>query len=117
MTASIDKEQRQQATVPPRQPADRSTAISLLIRGVKTFAVTTAVAGAASLGVAFALGEWRTALAGSTLVILSVVASSVWIVNALLADREDFYRRGQADGWYRGWRGQVPTVDDPLLRR
>jgi hypothetical protein len=47
---------------------------------------------------------------------LAGMASVVLCVHAMLADRQEYYRRGQLDGWMRGWRGQEPDVDDPLLR-
>lgn len=48
--------------------------------------------------------------------VLSGLAAAIVVINRMLADRQEHYRRGQLDGWMRGWRGQEPEVDDPLLR-
>ncbi|WP_433368288.1 hypothetical protein ACQPZX_41275 [Actinoplanes sp. CA-142083] len=116
MTASTDNDRRQASdTVTPsiEQPCGHHP----VMPAVKLFAGVTAVAGAGCLAAAFSVAEWRIALAGSTLVVLSAVASALWIADGLLADRHAFYRRGKVDGWYEGWRGQPPATDDPLLRR
>jgi hypothetical protein len=115
MSLSIDHDRRTRALRPDQD--DDQFSGSKLIGIIRVGAVLTALAGIGCLAAAFALNEWRTALAGSTLVIVAVVAGSVCTVNALIADRQEFYRRGKLDGWMQGWRGQEPTADDPLLRR
>lgn len=116
MTASIDNSQdlRLHARAAEREPA---STVTKLIRGVQVVAGGTALAGVGALTGAFVENEWRVAVVGYSLLLLSAVAGSVLVINALLADRNVFYQRGKADGYYEGWRGMPPTVDDPLLRR
>lgn len=87
-----------------------------LLRGVRIFTVVTAMAGVGCLATAFSLNEWRTAMVGSTLTVVSAIGASLWCASTLLADRRTFYQRGHLEGWMRGWRGQEPEVKDPLLR-
>ena len=117
MTASID--QKRHAAHPPEAAPDSDMRKpNRLIRGVRAFVALTALAGVVCLSVAFTLAEWRTALAGCTLVIVSAIASVVWAMDCLLADREAFFFLGELDGWMRGWRGQEPRgASERLLRR
>jgi hypothetical protein len=98
-------------------PSDiEPTCAATVIRYVKAFAATTGAGSLVCLTVAVMRDEWRIALIGSTLAVLAAVAAGVLTVNALLADRQEFYRRGQLEGWHRGWNGQLPETDDPLLK-
>lgn len=118
MTISIDRATRERAKVPPSDhhkaladPRDR------LICGVRIFAAVTTAAG-------IALGIWDLAGDGSVHLVMPSVgcfvlagqATTILLVHSLLASHQEFYRRGQLDGWMKGWRGQQPDVDDPLLR-
>ena len=87
-----------------------------LVLAVRCFVgVMTFIAGGFLIA-AFTFADWRSALAAATFFILAVLGGVVLTIDALLADRHEFYRRGQLDGWMRGWRGQEPEVDDPLMR-
>ncbi|GAB1642503.1 hypothetical protein [Krasilnikovia sp. MM14-A1259] len=57
----------------------------------------------------------RYAIYGILLVAMASLAAGVLAVERMLAEREQFYRRGHLVGWMRGWRGQEPLNDDPLL--
>lgn len=114
MSLSINPGRRLRALRPVS--ADDPPVRARLVTYARILALAAALAGVACLAAAFALDEWRTALIGSTLVIVAVVAGAVCTINALIADRHEFYRRGKLDGWMEGWRGQEPTADDPLLR-
>lgn len=59
---------------------------------------------------------WRWALVGFAVVLIGGMGGAVWAVHHLMADRGEFWRRGQASGYHLGWRGLPPDVDDPLLR-
>jgi hypothetical protein len=113
---SIEEERQEPAAEPPRRLPGSPTP-ERLIRAVIATAAASGLAGAVCVSVAFTLGEWRTGLTGATLIIISAMAGAVLICDRLMADRQEFYRRGQLDGWMRGWRGQEPTVDDPLWKR
>ncbi len=114
MSTEIDIERRQRALQPSTQ--DNTPRPGRLVQAVRLLVCVTATAGVGCLVAAFCLDEWRTALAGSTLLVISAIAGAVWVINGLLAERNRFYQRGFLDGWMRGWRGQEPSTDDPLLR-
>lgn len=116
MSLNISEERRLRALQPPEQTDSDQRRPHWMMRGVALTASATALGGIACLAAAFALREWRTALAGSTLLIIAAIAGAVLVLNQLLADRNEFYRRGQLDGWYRHYRGLPPEVDDPLWR-
>lgn len=116
MTTSIDRDRRKRATEPPAPDADQTELPNRLFRIIRVSAIVTALAGVSCLTAAFAENEWRIALVGSTLIIVSAVACAMWAANAIMADRHEFYQRGKADGWMEGWRGQPPTTNDPLMR-
>jgi hypothetical protein len=116
MTQSIDRATREKAASPPVSESvtgDRTR----LILGIRVFAAGALVAGI-GLGVADLASEGHVHLVipSATCFVLAALAATILIVNSLLADRQEFYRRGQLDGWMRGWRGQEPETDDPLLR-
>lgn len=108
---------RRQRPTDVEHPAPDAGRPHRLIRVVQVFAVTAAVAGASCLTVSWCLDHVRAAIVGAALLVLSGVAAAVWVADALVADRNAFYVRGKADGWYEGWRGQLPTDTDPLLPR
>jgi hypothetical protein len=115
MTQSIDAGTRARALTPP---GSESVTIGHgpLIIGVRIFTAVTTFTATGFLIAAFTFAGWRSALAAATFSILSIMSGVVLVIDALLADRREFYQRGQLDGWMRGWRGQEPEVDDPLLR-
>lgn len=55
-------------------------------------------------------------IGAATFAVLGLLGGVVIAIDMLMADRRDFYQRGQLEGWYRGYRMQSPEVDDPLLR-
>ncbi|BEL07782.1 hypothetical protein Q0Z83_059730 [Actinoplanes sichuanensis] len=117
MTIHIGEDRRLRALQPSGEMSESAHGPRWLIRGVAGFCAVTALSGVGSSAWAFAHHEWRLALVGSTLLIMSVIAGSVLVGNQLLADRQEFYRRGELNGWMRGWRGQEPEAGDPLLRQ
>jgi len=58
----------------------------------------------------------HTTIAAATAVILAVAGGSLLVAESMLASRQEFYQRGQLDGWIKGWSGQPTDVTDPLLR-
>lgn len=116
MTQSIDRATREKAATPPGSepvtPEPRT-----MIAAVAGVAALTAIAGVA-LGVADLAGHGNVHLVvpAMTCFVLAGLSSAVLAIHHMLADRQEFYRRGQLDGWMKGWRGQEPDVDDPLLR-
>jgi hypothetical protein len=117
MTISIDRATRERAKVPPSNHKPLAAPRDRLICGVRIFAAIAVAAGVA-------LGAWDLAGDGGVHLIMPSVgcfvlasqATTILIVHSLLASHQEFYRRGQLDGWMKGWRGQQPDVDDPLLR-
>lgn len=119
MTSSIHDSQdlRPKTPAAPGLDADGRPTRSPIVRGVQIFTSVTALAGVGSLTFAFSHNEWRMGVVGMTFTIIACIGGAVLCVEALLADRNAFYNRGEADGHYKGWRGLPPGVDDPLLRR
>jgi hypothetical protein len=118
VTISIDDQQRQRASQSPADHPGRGwPRHEVIVWGARGFAVLTTLAGAI-LAVADLAGDASVHLIApaATSFMLAGMASVVLCVHAMLADRQEYYRRGQLDGWMRGWRGQEPDVDDPLLR-
>lgn len=117
MTTSIDHDTQDLEAPRASRAQGRSRRPGALITAVRCFTVAAALAGT-GLTVADLAGDGAVHLvaAAATSFLLSGMAGGVWIVHAMLADRQEFYRRGQLDGWMKGWRGQPPDVDDPLLR-
>ncbi len=87
-----------------------------MIFWVKLYTAITGGSAVVLLTIAFLLGRWHIALAGTTVALLAGAGGVVLCIHAMLADRHEFWRRGQLDGWMRGWRGLEPEVDDPLSR-
>jgi hypothetical protein len=115
MTQSIDERHRKQAAH-PASAGEPGPAVSQLVRWIRIFTGTTLGAGLVVFTWALAHDLWRLAVVGMVLVFLAAVSAGVWTVHLLLADRNEFYRRGLLEGWRQGWNGQPPDVDDPLLR-
>lgn len=114
---STQAQESQQRTTQPG--ADDPTALPrhrAVMRYVMAYTILTSLGAVATLALAVYLGQWRVALTGSTLAILAAIGGGVLCLNLVIADRQEFYRRGVLDGWMRGWRGQPPDIDDPLTR-
>jgi len=114
VSLSIQPDRRHRASTPNHE--DQPERGFRLITIVRILAIVTAVVGVGGLVAAFCLNEWRTAVVGGALLVVAVMAAAVCVIDALLADRGEFYRRGKLDGWMEGWRGQEPSADDPLLK-
>lgn len=113
MTLSTDPDtQAPSAATPPRS----GDAPLRLMRWVMAHTILAGAGAVGCLAISLITGDWHAALAGATLLILSTQGGAVLMINAMVCDRQEFYRRGQLDGWYRGYRMQVPEVDDPLFR-
>lgn len=89
-----------------------------LINGIRIFTAVMLLAG-------FSMAVWslaegsaslHLALGGATFFVLAGMGGVVLSLQAILAERQEFYRRGHLDGWMRGWRGQEPGGDDPILK-
>jgi hypothetical protein len=116
VTQSIDARTRAKATTPPESESDIISR-SRLVVGVRVFTGATTTAGLGMLLHVFTYTDWRSGLAAATFFILAVLGGSILTIDALLAERREFYQRGQLDGWMQCLHGQPPEVDDPLLRR
>lgn len=116
MTLSIGAERRERARQPRGDDPGEKHRSKRLLRGIQIFTAVTALGAVGSLTTAFCLDDWRTAVAGGVLAVMSTAAGALWCLHNMLADREEFYRRGQLDGWFRGWHGQEPDAGDPLLK-
>lgn len=115
MTLSIDRDTRQRALTKAAAGPDMIGRMRL-VAGIRWFTVTTSGAAVGCLVACFTHGGVHIMIAAATLCVVSSISGALWCGHALLADRLDFYQRGQLDGWIRGWRGQEPEVDDPLIR-
>lgn len=117
MTADIGEQQRMRALRAPAPGAGQPTRHGRLVVGITCFGVTAIITGlvlvaedlTSSRGMHFAVYA-------AACFILAGLAGGLICTNAILADRQEFYQRGQLDGWYRGYRMQPPDVDDPLLK-
>lgn len=59
----------------------------------------------------------RFAIYATLLLAIAALAGAVLAIARMFAEREQFYLRGHLIGWMRGWNGQEPLTDDPLLHR
>lgn len=115
MTQSIDRSTRERAVQAP-VPETVTRRHRPLTIGVGCFTVV-ATTGGTICGVATLTGaSWRIAIMGATLLMLAGLGAVVLCVQNMIADRQDFYRRGHLDGWMRGWRGQEPGGEDPTFK-
>lgn len=118
MTIEIQRERQQRALRPDRDDSPGQPAGPRRIRTAIRF--STAVAGPGGIVLAAvdlaSAADMRLLIAGVALVIVAALGAAVLCIDALLTDRGEFYRRGQLDGWMKGWRGQEPDAEDPLLK-
>jgi hypothetical protein len=117
MTTSIDRDAREHAVRTPEAADSDPGRSAMIMRGVRVF---TAMAGAASIAlvaVGIAQPSIHTSVAAAAALLLAAAGGSLLVAESMLADRQEFYRRGQLEGWRRGWNGEPPEVDDPLLRQ
>jgi hypothetical protein len=118
MSTSISNEQRLRALHrgDPEEPTKRSRRASM-VHWVMAAAILAGVSGVILVTIEMATPAYlNLASYIAACFILSGLAGVVLCVNWMLADRQAFYQRGKVDGFYQGWHGQLPDVDDPLLR-
>lgn len=116
MTQSIHRETRERALQGPmNEPAEPKRDWQVI--GVRVFTGANALAGV-GLAATDLAGDGGIHLVGPAAMcfILATIGAAVLILLSQISDRQEFYRRGQLDGWYRGYRMQPPEVDDPLIR-
>jgi hypothetical protein len=117
MTIEIDRERKARALEPPQAAQGLRIRRCTLLWSIGIFGAVAMVAGLILAGLDFAEPRGlHYAVYAASCFVLSGLAGGLICINAILADRREFYRRGQLDGWMKGWRGQEPEVDDPLLR-
>jgi hypothetical protein len=116
MTQSIDRDTQGRALVAPESDTVPEGRLALIV-GIRIFAGLAALTGVGLTVADLTGGDGAHLIAAScTSFILAGLAGAILSVDAILADRQEFYRRGELTGWIRGWRGQEPEVSDPLLR-
>jgi hypothetical protein len=115
MTQHITAETRAKATTPPHSKSDMPSR-SKLVTGVRVFTGANAALGLVFLLHVFTYTDWRSALASATFFILAVLGGGILVIDALLGERREHYRRGHLEGWMKCLHGEPPEVDDPLLR-
>lgn len=116
MTAEIT-EQRRLRALHTSAPDGQSTRHSRLVVGITSFGVGAAVTGL--ILVAEDLTDragFHFAVYAAACFVLAGLAGALLAVRAMLADCQEFYRRGQLEGWNRGWNGLPPEKHDPLLK-
>lgn len=115
MTQSISRRTRERA-IRGRGAEPVTAGRDRTIIGVRLFTAVALTAGI-GLGVTDLAGHGQIHLVGASLTcfILAGISAALLILLMTLADAGEFYRQGQLNGWMRGWRGQEPEVDDPLL--
>lgn len=108
----------EQVRTPLAPPAERrpTTRLRRLIIGVTVFGVVAGLGGLVLAGLDIVLADAHLAVYAAACFVLAGLASALLVLKAMLADCQEFYQRGQLDGWYRGYRMQPPDVDNPLLR-
>lgn len=117
MTADISEQQRMRA-LRTSGPDSRPTRHSRLVVSITCFGVGATVTGL--ILVAEDLTDttgFHFAVYAAACFVLAGLSGTLLVLRAMLADCQEFYRRGQLDGWMKGWRGQQPEVDDPLIKR
>lgn len=115
MTQSIERGTQRRAGQ-LQVPETVTTRHRPLIIGIGCFTAVTAAGGIAFSVATLTGSSWRVALVGATLLMLAGIGAAVLCLHNMIADREDFYRRGHLDGWMRGWHNQDPDGDSPLLK-
>jgi hypothetical protein len=116
VTISIDQD-RQQRARHPAVAAEPVTRCGRLIIAIHAVLVVAVLAGLVLVGIDIDLPHGiRFAIYAAACFMTSALCAALLVMHAMLADRQEFYRRGQLDGWMKGWRGLEPDVDDPLLR-
>lgn len=115
MTAEIGEQQRLRALRAPL-PEDRPTRLGRMIIGITCFGVGATITGLVLAGLDIALTNANLAVYAAACFVLAGLASALLVLRAMFADCQEFYRRGQLEGWHRGWNGQPPETSDPLLR-
>lgn len=116
MTIDIDADRRARALAADTTQGDRAAAPRWML-GVRLAGIAATMGGFVLVGLS--IGNPRAvhlAVYAVGAFIFAGFAGGLLVVNAIFADRAEFYRRGHLDGWMRGWRGQQPETDDPLLR-
>jgi hypothetical protein len=114
MTSATDT--RPQSSGEPLSESDKPARGSMM-RWVRTGTILAGLTGVALAAVEAASRDYLhlNALAASCFVVVAV-GTAVLCIEQMLAERQEFYRRGQLEGWHRGWNGQLPETDDPLLK-
>lgn len=116
MSQSIDAATRTRSMMPAPQTITKPR--RHVLTGVRLFTAAAVLTGVVLAAVEITSGAhdlYRVSAAVTSL-FFGGLAGTVLCLRSMLASRQDFYRRGQLDGWMRGWRGQEPEVDDPILR-
>lgn len=116
MTQSMEHETRERASRAP-MPATPATPRDWQLIGVRIFTGISALAGVGLAAVDLASdGGTHLIIPAATCFIFAAIGGAVLILLSQIASRQEFWRRGQLDGWIRGWNGQAPEVHDPLLK-
>jgi hypothetical protein len=93
-----------------------STRIHRIFIGVTAAGVSLGIGGFVVVGLDIALPNIHLAVYAAACFVLAGLAGVLLVLRVMLADCEEFYRRGHLDGWMRGWNGQSPAADDSLLK-
>jgi hypothetical protein len=115
MTTSIGRDLQHHPSPPP-EPADQPAPRRGLLRGIQAATGVAVVICGAFTTMAVTHEDLKYTVAACAWFTVSAIGAALLAGHAMLADRQDFYRRGQVDGWHRGYRMELPDVDDPLFR-
>lgn len=117
MTIEIDEDRKYRALHPPAAEAEPSGGSGRLIVGIRIAMIAAATTGLVLAGIDIDIPRgMRLSIYAAACFTAAGLCGALLCLHAMLADRQEFFRRGQLDGWMKGWRGQAPEVDDPLLR-
>lgn len=117
MTIEINQQRRERALNPSPAAAGIGTGPCWLTVGIWAFGIVTTVIGLVLVFLDLSHPVVRQfAIYAASCFVLAGISGALLCMRAMLAGREEFYRRGQLEGWRRGWYGQVPELDDPLLK-
>lgn len=104
--------------IPAQQPpGPRPRSARRLLIGVRAF-TSLSLGGVAVFSTLAAEHDWTPAghlLGTATCVILAAVGGALLVLERMFASRRDAYVKGELDGWWRGWNGRPPGVDEPGL--